>query len=236
MFGLTKEEWQSLALSLNTHRSKRRLSPYTVALLIEKAVQSTQVDELSRALGFADSSTVRRILKLASLPKLLGNFVGWGGGVGYISMSVASELMRLDSDMMTQAAVKTALQYGMSKSEARQLVQIVKRGEKNLETAVDLVLKTRPKVERRELIVGGITSETAQSAVLARGVDISAKKLKLDLAKLCPDVFPKSVTISSNTFSIMLLDGDTAKLHQCFSGRSIEESITSLLEGDSESI
>ena len=60
--------------------------------------------------------------------------------------------------------------------------------------------------------------------------------IKLDLAKLCPDVFPKSVTISSNTFSIMLLDGDTAKLHQCFSGRSIEESITSLLEGDSESI
>ena len=236
MYGLALEEWQSLVLSLNTHRNKRRLSPYDVALLIEKAVQTSPVDELAGALGFADSSTIRRISKLAILPRSLGNLVGWGNGAGYISMSVASELMRLDSEKMTQSAVKAALQYSMSKSEARQLAQIVKRGEKNLEAAIELVLKTRPKVERQELIVGGITSEAALSSVLARGEDASAKKLKLDLAKLCPEIFPKSVTISTNTFSIMLNDGDTVKLHKCLSGGSIEERITALLEVDSESI
>jgi len=234
MFGLEAELWQSLVLSLNTHRNARRMSPYEVAQALDAAARTGPVKDLASELGFADTSTVRRIMTLARLPETIGSLVVWGNRAGCLSMSVASELSRLEDSTVRQAALLSALQYELSKSEARQLAQLIRRGQSDVDTAVESVLNTRPIIERRELVLGIIVSEKGQQLVKEQGRVEAAKRLKLRLASVCPDVFPKGVQITERTFSIMLGDGDTKKLQACLPDGSLEEAITYLLENSFE--
>jgi len=206
------------------------MSPYEVAQALEIAAKAAPIKELAEELGFADTSTLRRIMQLAAVPEEIGSLVVWGNKSGFLSMSVASELARLDDRKLRQSALQSALQYGFTKSEARQLAQLIRRGEGDVVAAVKSVLNTRPRIERRELVLGAIVSEKVKQQVREQGTPEATKRLKLGLARVCPDVFPKSVQVTEGTFSIMLGEGDTKRLQAGLPPGSIEEAITGLLE------
>ena len=222
MHGLASSEWTDLLLSVNTRKAKRRLSPRIAAEYIDRALTNLSAEELAEELGFSDSSTLRKIHRLARLPVELAELVDWGVRKGSVSMSAASELMRLDSDEEVVEAIQSAIEFAMTRDEARQVVQIRTRADVPVRECVERALHTRPKVERTELILGSFT--TPKSAALAKelGDGASEKRLKRVLARNFPEVICKSVRVNGTRFALMFEEAQAKKLRASIGVSSLE--------------
>jgi hypothetical protein len=230
VFGLTDIQWQELLLSVNTHRKTRRLSPVETATHLDIALSKTDLHSLAQALGFSDTTTIVKIRRLKDLPAELGALVEWGTANGSVSMSTAAELMRIPSIEVAADAIKAAVEHSLNKEEARQLVQILERSKDPLETCLNKVLLTRPRVEQSELIVGSLLSPMAQEKVLRVGAEPAAKKLRLLLAKNFPSILCQSVRIRDGRFSLLFPDTNGTELRKLLRGVSVETTVTRLLE------
>lgn len=230
MFGLTREEWQDLVLSVNVHRKSRRLSPAQAASYLQRALQQTSVESLAEALGFKETSTLRKIAGLSVLPADVADTVEWGSRRGSISMSTAAELLRLGSPDLVREAVTSAIEHDLSKEEARQLVQIRARSSEPIEECVRRALGTRLRIERSELILGSLLSGSAQQVAHQLGNDVLARRLKLVMANRFPDVVPKALRINGDRFTVLLAEADAANLRAALQGKSIEATLTEFVE------
>ena len=230
MFGLSDEQWRDLVLSVNVHRKKRRLSPYQVAHFMKLALRETDVDGLAEALGFTDTTTMRKILRLNDLSDDLASTVDWGNSRGSVSMSTGAELLRLPTAELVDQAIRAAVENGLTKEEARQVVQIFERSGQGLAECIVRALKTRPRVERSELIIGSLLSESAQRVAAELGNEESTHKLKLALAKRYPDVLCRATRINGDKFSLLLDEAEAGKLRQKLGGQSVESMVTEVTE------
>ncbi len=230
MFGLEREEWQDLVLSVNVHRKNRRLSPSQAAAYLQRALQRTTVEELAETLGFKETSTLRKIAGLVVLPADVASTVEWGSRRGNISMSTAAELLRLRSADLIREAVTSAIEHDLSKEEARQVVQIRARSSEPIQECVRRALATRTRIERSELILGSLLSGTAKQVSRQLGNDLLARKLKIALAHQFPDVVPKALRINGDRFSILLSEADAASLRAALQGKSVEATLTEFVE------
>jgi len=231
MFGLQREEWQDLVLSVNVHRKVRRLSPIQAASYLQRALQQASVENLAKALGFQEVSTLRKIASLNSLPPDIASTVEWGSRRGSISMSTAAELLRLGSPDLIREAATSVIEHDMSKDEVRQVVQVRTRSSEPIQECVRRALATRPRVERSELVLGSLLTETARQVVQKLGNDVSARKLGLALAQRFPEVVLKALRINGNRFSILFSEADAAVLRAALQGKSIEATLTESVEG-----
>lgn len=231
MFGLTEPQWQDLVLSVNVHRKTRRLSPYQTAQYLAVALDHTTVGSLGEALGFSDTTTLLKILRLKDLPPETAPLVEWGTAPGSVSMSTAAELLRLPDNELVTSAIKAAAQYRLTKEEARQLVQISGRSGEGLQECIGRVLQTRPRVERSELIIGSLLSPEAQRNATELGEEQAARRLRLLLAHYFPDVVCQAVRVRAGRFSVLFSEEDAAKLRQRLAGRTLETVATHLLAG-----
>jgi len=230
MFGLSINEWQNLVLSVNVHKKNRRLTPYQTAKHLDEALKNTNIENLATALGFEDATTIRRILKLLILPPELVNLVDWGSRRGMISMSTATELIRLEQPTSINEAFVAAIENEFTKDEAKQLLQVKERTHDSLEECIQRVLHERPKIERSELILGMLITEKAREICNKIGDDNVLKNLKLNLARKFPSITARSLKIGKNRFSLLLLEEDAQKLRSQLNGKKIEEEISELVE------
>jgi hypothetical protein len=158
--GLTDKEYSDLVLSVGTHRKKRHRQPGEVAELIEKALLTTdtprseKLELIAKELQLRGPSMLERFLSLRSLPPEIVDLITYGTEKGRISFSTAAEFTRLPNTSYQVELAKAVLENDLTKSEVQAILQRVKRGGVSLQTALDEILKLRPKVERRYLFLG----------------------------------------------------------------------------------
>jgi hypothetical protein len=235
MFGLQRNEWQDLVLSVNIHRKTRRLSPSTTAILLSRASSHSSPNELAEALGFKEPSTLRKIMSLKSLPPEIADVVEWGERRGSLSMSSAAEITRLeDMDLMRKVA-HAAIQSSMTKEEIRQIVQMKTRSNASIEDCIRNALATRPLIERNELILGSLLTEKAKRSVAELGTEAIGRKIQNLMARQFPAVVSKALRVSEERFSLLLSDEDSRQLRLALKGKSVELMITEFAERSMES-
>ena len=230
MFGLSKDEWRDLVLSVNVHRKARRLSPADAARYLHRALQQSEIEVISSALGFSDSSTLRRIIRLNDLPEDLALLVEWGTKRGSLSMSTATELLRLSSPDLIRQAFIGAIEHEMTKDEARQIVQIRERATTPISDCITQALLTRPRIDRTELILGSLVTPKSQATASRLGNDAATAKLKLLLARHYPDIVARVTRINGNRFSLLFAHEDANVLRRLLGNKSIETAVSELLE------
>lgn len=143
-------------------------------------------------------------------------------------MSAASELLRLGD--RAAEAIPLAVANCITKEEARQIVQLHKRSGQSVSDCVHQSLLTRPKIERLELILGGLLSPDAQKQAESLGNDGASKLLARRLAQSFPRVFFRSVRVNADRFSLMLEASAAGQLRDQIAPLSVESRVTELLE------
>ncbi len=152
-------------LSLNTHRSERPLSPVEVAEALDASLsRGASFQDLAASLSFGSTSTLKEIHRLQRLNERLRHLVGWGGrnSSSPLSMTAASQIARLPEEEHEEI-VDAVLIEGFTAEEIRQVVETHIHSGRSIEECVDTVLRLRPAVERRELLVGAVISSELQS-------------------------------------------------------------------------
>jgi len=158
ILGLSPEAQRDLILSVGTHRGNRRLSPIEVAELMEVAINAgTSVQQLASALLFADSTLVMRFRRLLKLPSAIKHLVGWRGK-SCLSFETASAIARLQSQKEQETVAKAVLEHRLTKPEVYQIVQIQERSGKPITECTEDVLRMRPQIEKRHILIGAIIS------------------------------------------------------------------------------
>ena len=225
-YGLSQDEWSNLALSVNTHRGERRLSPTEVASLAQRAAEHESLNLIAESLNMRDASTLRRIVSLAALDADLQSLVAWGARPGRVGFSAASELQGLRDPQAVREAFHAALRYELTKEEARQVKQAYLRGQGAVSKCVDAALRTRPRVDRRDVVLGAITEEilTVKLSQVAAGDRDSA------FAALLVNVFPGVVFIGAGLnagyFSLVLDSANAKLLRSALNDKPLENIIT----------
>ena len=164
-YGLSADEEKELILSVGTHRSGRRLSPVEVAVLFQRMTSNgAGLKECADLVQFEGTTMVGRFLKLLQLEPELQHLVDWGQTGSTLAFTAAVELSKLERDEQ-RAAVRAILENGLKSQEVKQLVQLRRRSGKPLDTCVEEIVRLRPQVERRHVIIGLITEPSVVTAL-----------------------------------------------------------------------
>ena len=159
MKGLSPEEKRDLILSVGTHRSERRLQPVGVAGLIQKSLQAGgSLEEVSNEISLS-LRVLGKFTSLLSLPSEVQLMIGWGAGHSTISFTAGAEIARLETAFEQQFLAEAVLEHQLKVPEVKQVIQIRQRSQKSIEDSMEAVLKQRPVVEKRHLIIGKLLSQ-----------------------------------------------------------------------------
>ncbi len=227
--GLTIEEWRDLALSVNTGRGARRLRPVGAARRIAKALTFTRIDQLAEDLGFSDSSTLRRIVRLANLPAEVDPLVEWGGRSGAVSMTSASELSRVVSDVELPRCLKMVAENALTKEEVKQVTQVTRRQGLSVDEAIQAVIETRPRVVRNALFIGAYTDPRAVDILRADNGVLVERALVTRFARSYPEIVIKRISLGEDRFSILVSPEDLEHLRHNLGSVSIEDKVTQFI-------
>lgn len=161
---LSPEQRRDLVLSLKTHRSSRPLSPIEVAEALHMALEKgMSFKDIAASLGFEDTSTLKGIHRLLNLVSDAKHLVGWGRSGAPLSMTAASYIARLRDTADQQAVVEAVLLHGLNSEETRQVVEARTHSKRSISECIDAVLRLRPRIERKSLLIGAVISETVRS-------------------------------------------------------------------------
>ena len=157
--GLTIDEERDLVLSIGTHFGKRRLSPIEAAKLFRKALASGASTKMcAQAVGLAGPSMISRFTQLLKLSPKISYMVDWGqrglmsSMISFASAWRLAELSELEQELVTPQVIANQ----MNKEEVRQLIQLRKRSQKNINECVNDVLRMRPTITKRYVFLGAI--------------------------------------------------------------------------------
>ncbi len=161
--GLTNDEARDLVLSIGTHFGKRRLSPIEVAKLFRKALASGASNKMcAQAVGLTGPSMISRFTQLLKLSPKISYMVDWGQRGSMISFASAwrlAELSELEQELVTPQIIANQ----MNKEEVRQLIQLRKRSQKNVNECVNDVLRMRPTITKRYVFLGAIMEASVRT-------------------------------------------------------------------------
>src|SRR5207249_9151314 len=82
----------------------------------------------------------------------------WGQSGSTIAFSAASELSRLDTGEQVGACT-AVLENQLSSAEVKELVQLRLRSQQSLPDCIAAVLRMRPRIEKRHLLIGAVMAE-----------------------------------------------------------------------------
>lgn len=157
---LSPELKRDLILSLGTHRTERRLSPFEVARLIDFLYRNgTSFKAIAQLVSLKSTSTLREIHRLLALAPDIQHLVGWGKpSASTLPMKSAQQIARLSSwpDQMT--AAQATLVHELNSEEARQVVESRIRSREPIDDCINAVLRLRPTIERKYLFFGAVIS------------------------------------------------------------------------------
>ena len=203
MKGISEAEYQSLVLSVGTHRNERPLSPLEVAELLGKTVAAgTTRIQCAEELGIG-SSQVSAFLGLLNLAPHTRHLADWQGSkAASVAFSTMAELRRLNHDDQT-AAANAALTHKLTWKEAVELVQIAIRSGKPIQECISQVLNLRPRLITRHLFVGAVTSPETRAwlgELPQRNRDALLSKA---LQRLTGPNYPVALRLGTNEFTIL---------------------------------
>ena len=169
---------------------------------------------------------VEKFDSLNQLDPDLRQLVSWGLRPGSLGMSVAAELATMRPRDARRQALLAAIQYTFTRKEAQQLAQSFRRGYGSIEACIDAVLKTRPRVERTELILGAVLDKDVRSRLGELSVGERHSAICAVLDRRFPAVSRKNETLSPTHFSLTLTSVDATRLRDSLGSESLEEAIS----------
>ena len=163
--GLSPEEEKELILSVGTHRSGRRLSPLEVAQFFGRmTTHGASLKDCADLVQFEGTTMVSRFLRLLELEPDIQHLVDWGQSGSTVAFTAATELSKLDRSEQ-RPAVREILENGLKSQEVKQLVQLRRRSGKSLDVCAEEIVRLRPQIERRHVIIGAVTDPEVKSAL-----------------------------------------------------------------------
>lgn len=165
--GLTQAEFTALLLSVGkTNRDRRPLSPVEAGLLCTKSITAgSNAGDIARACHLKDSSMISKFLRVTDLSPEIRHLVSWGNsGDGALGFSTAAEVMKLPA-VSHSVACTAALQHRFTRDEMRSVVQLVERSGDSLEECIVRVVRRRPVVRVRQVVLGAVTDEPLKRAL-----------------------------------------------------------------------
>jgi len=161
--GLSPAEHKAMLLSVGPRRGIRPLSPVEVGSLFKKAEDAgASLQELAEGVHLDGTSMVSRFLRLLELNPEIQHIIDWGESGSTIAFSAASELSRLDVEEQARAC-NAVLEDQLTSGEVKQLVQLRLRSKRPLEECIASVIRMRPLVERRHLLIGAVVAKDVQA-------------------------------------------------------------------------
>jgi hypothetical protein len=118
----------------------------------------TRAKDVAAALHLDGTTMIQRFVRLLSLSPDVQHLIDWGQTGATIAFTAASELSRLKSGDDQAAAATAALENELTSGEVKSLVQLKLRSRKPLQECVDEIVRLRPTIQRRHVLVGAVTS------------------------------------------------------------------------------
>lgn len=200
MSSLSPDERRDLLLSVGTHKRTRRKAPIQVAQLLARLQESMSMEQIADELNMRDTSTLQKFVSLLKLPAEIHPLIIFGGGRGYLSLSVGHLVARLNDPEDIRLLTKDACEKQRTKEEVRAILQRYKRGGIDLVSAIEEIDKTRPQVNQQFLFMGKLPNEVSTPEAQK-----DAKiKIRVALAKLVGAANVLSVATNAGRFSFML--------------------------------
>jgi len=165
--GLTQAEFTALLLSVGkTSRDRRPLSPVEAGQLCAKSIAAgTNADEIAKACQLKDRSMVSKFLRVTGFAPEIRHLVSWGNsGDGALGFSTAAEVIKLPAGSHS-AACTAALQHRLTRDEMRSVVQLVERSGDSLDDCVVRVVRRRPVVRIRQIVLGAVMDDRLKQAL-----------------------------------------------------------------------
>ena len=157
MEGISPEKLSKLILSVGTHRSNRPFTPVEVATAIQSMLDAgEELEDIADVLQLDNTDMLRRFLRLLELHEEIQMLIAWGVGGSTISFTSASEIGKLTATEQSTLA-KAILENQLSSSEVKQIIQVKQRSNRNIADAVNAILRLRPQVIERHIILGEIS-------------------------------------------------------------------------------
>jgi len=144
-----------LLATLGTHRRVRPLTPLEAARKLDEELGRDVRPEQYPVSGY----TIRKFLKLLSLPDSVQKMLGWGGiRRGEIGLEAAYRISTLKERLDQETLAKATVERELSQKEVSKVVRYKRRLEKKpIEDCIDSVIEMRPK--KRHLFISQIKED-----------------------------------------------------------------------------
>lgn len=227
MQGLSPKEAQRLLLSVGSHRRHRPITPVEVALSFRRMMEAgASLKEIAEFVHFDGPSMVSRFRAVLRLAPELQHLIDWGQSGGSISFTVASELSKLSTDDQ-RAACQAALTHSFTTTETKQLIQLRRRSGRRIEACLQSMLKQRPQVEVRHVLIGAITNPSILDQLPKLTQPERDKLLTTTLSQVLPKAQLLSIRLGTTAFT--LVGDDTFNTELQRRGGDIERDINEVL-------
>lgn len=199
---------RDLILSVGTHRNARPLSPVEVARGIEEALQQgATVSAVAESLQLSDATMVQRFRRLLALAPGIQYLVGWPNANSSLTLTAGSEIARLPSMEVQQQLVSAVLEHNLKSGEIRQIVQILLKSQKSAKESIESVVRIRPQVVKRHVLVGAIEATDIKGRLGKLSQKARDELLNRAVSRQVPELPPWSGRLSPERFTLI---GDLA--------------------------
>ena len=209
---LTAVERQALIMSVGVHVKRRRADPMRLARLLRKAHATGEtLDEIADHVNLSGPTVLRKLLSLNKLPADVQNLIEWGSNDTGVSFSVAAEIARASTDADRRRLAQAAIEHRLSRSEVQAIVQRSILKGCDVRHATEEILRLRPEVEQRYLLIGLLDGQVPD--------DAARKNIRRSLAKLVGQDNVLAVRCGDGRFSVVLsaagASSDRIRGHLC---------------------
>jgi hypothetical protein len=160
---LEVDEEAAILASIGTHSRRRPRTIIEVAQYLDKKLSApgANMNWVAKTVGLKGTIMVTRLIACLKLPETVRNVIGWDGPIGLHS---AWEISTLESDEDMDALAKVAVDFGLSKKEIVDIVQLKKKNpDSSIIECVERVKKQRPVITKGFAVVTSIRKETLRS-------------------------------------------------------------------------
>jgi hypothetical protein len=229
--GLSQQEFKELLLSVGkTTRDRRPLSPVEVGELCAKSVAAgASVSQITEALQMTDRGMVVKFQRLLDLVPGVRHLVSWGhSGDGAIGFSTAAELARM-SDSNQEIAAEAVLRNRLTRDEMRSVIQLLDRSGDTLEECIERVVRRRPVIRLRQIVLGAVTVDSARKSLASLSQNRRDDILEQVVRRLFPRADKFTSKLGIDRFAII---GGKSVAETVAAEPQIERLINAALEED----
>jgi hypothetical protein len=228
--GLEPADLRALLLSVGSRSGRRPLAPIEVAALLDGAMKrGASPKNLAAALHLEGPTMISRFVRLLSLAPEVQLVTDWGKTAATIAFTTASEISRLESIDEQAEACHGALRHGLTSGEVKSLVQIRKRSGKPLVECLEEVIRLRPTIELRQVVVGAVTDESVRERLRSMGQYSRDDVLSKAIKSAFPEIREFAGKLGADRFTVA---GAQAALAPLLAHQGVEDQVTTAIKSE----